>query len=362
MSRSWKSGDFDRQRLRGTVRHFAPAHAAENLQSVDLQRLFDAGKRLILLDVDHTIVQWHSEEFAPEIVEWVERAKAMGFGICIISNTHRPDRLMRLVAKLGVETVRGRIKPSRAMFRLALIKFGRKPEEAVMIGDQMMTDVLGANRSGIDAIWLRKMEGKEFGGTKVNRLIENFLTSRVYEALVTPETAYPRSEAALETPLGKQILRFALVGGVSFVIDTFFTYLLMRWISIGGVPMGTVFGRWLLASFPGTFAFAHGPAQAAAPIFGAIASFVAMTNSFLLNRAWTFEAATKAHRTEQAARFYPVAIVGNIFNALLFTLVFNALPTGTGHGILLAKAVAAAFVAVWNFLGQKLFAFRAVKP
>lgn len=358
---SWRSGDFDRTRLAGAMRPFAPAHATENLQSVDLDGLYARGKRLILLDVDHTLVQWHAEEFAPEVVAWVERAKGLGFGLCIISNTHRPDRLNRLADKLGIETVRGRIKPSRAMFRLALIKFGRKPEEAVMIGDQMMTDVLGANRSGIDAIWVRKMEGGEFGGTKVNRLIENFLRGHVYRALVLPERA-GNATAPIETPLGKQILRFAVVGGLAFAVNTLVTIFLMRVVHLGGEPMGRVFGRWLLANYPGPFAFANAPDKAAAPILGAVGAFVAMFVSFVLNRAWTFEATGKARKTEQAARFYAVAIVGAILNSILFGAFYNGMASHEGGAILAANVAAAIITAAWNFLGQRFFAFRKAKP
>ncbi len=359
---AWKSGDFDRTRLGGPVRHFAPAHAVENLPAIDLERLYERGKRLILLDVDNTLVQWKQEEFSPEVVAWIERAKALGFGLCIISNTHRLDRLERLRTTLGIETVRGRFKPSRAMFRLALIKFGRKAEEAVMIGDQMMTDIFGANRSGIDAIWVRKMEGKEFGGTRINRVIEGFLTSRVYEALVTPEVATPQPETPLATPLGKQILRFAVVGGISFVVDTLITYLLLRWISIGGEPMGEVFGRWLQTSYPSQFAFATAPERAAAPVLGAVSSLISMFVSFVLNRAWTFEASGRARRGSQALRFYAVAIVGAILNAILFSTFLNAMASHEGKAILFAKIGAAFLVAIWNFMGQKLFAFRDARP
>ncbi len=43
-------------------------------------------------------------------------------------------------------------KPSRPMFRMALQKAGCRNEEAVMVGDQVETDILGARRGGIDAI------------------------------------------------------------------------------------------------------------------------------------------------------------------------------------------------------------------
>ena len=356
MSKTWKSGDFDRQRLRGAVRVFAPAHAAENLQSVDLQRLFDGGKRLILLDVDHTIVQWHSEEFSPDVVDWVERAKAMGFGICIISNTHRPDRLMRLVEKLGVETVRGRIKPSRAMFRLALIKFGRKPEEAVMIGDQMMTDVLGANRSGIDAIWLRKMEGKEFGGTKVNRLIEGFLTSRVYEALVTPVDEPVGAQP--ERTLQNQLVKFALVGGTSFAIDYCVRMTLMFAVPYGDGRLSDAAGRWLQTTLPALFGRFDVPSDAFFPIASALAGTVSIANSFLLNRRWTFEIRGRQERADQLRRFLVVALTGKAMDVALSTFLNHTIPGDEKTSARIAIVVATLVVAVWNFLGQRLFAFR----
>lgn len=362
MSHTWRSGDFDRKRLSGAVRPFAPAQAADHLIQIDLERLWSGGKRLLLLDVDNTLVQWKKEDFAPEVIDWIERAKAMGFGICIISNTRRVERLGRIREALGVETVRGRFKPSRAMFRLALIKFKCKPEHAVMVGDQMMTDIFGANRAGIDAIWVRKMEGEEFKGTRINRAIERFLASHVYEALVSPEKPVPAGAPAIDTPLGKQILRFAIVGGASFAIDTLLTYFLMRWIKVGGEPMGDALGKWLTATAPGLFSFASGPAKAAAPILGGLASFVAMFNSFWFNRLWTFEASGKAHKAQQAARFYVVAVSGALLNALIFSAIYNGLSTRVGHTLLLAKVGAAAVVAVWNFVGQRTFAFRATKP
>ena len=84
--------------------------------------------------------------------------------------------------------------------------------------------------------------------------------------------------------------------------------------------------------------------------------------SFALNRAWTFEAAGKARRGEQAVRFFAVSIVGAALNALLFGLFFRLLPAHLASGILLANVAAAVVVAVWNFFGQKLFAFRDARP
>lgn len=357
----WRSGEFDRTRISSFFHPFLPAHAADSLEQIDLKKLWDAGKRLILVDVDNTLVQWKGEQFAPPVLDWLERAKAMGFDLCLVSNTKRLDRLSRLEKILAIPTVRGRFKPSRAMFRLALAKFRRKADEAIMIGDQLFTDILGANRTGIDAIWVRKMEAKEFGPTAFNRWMERRLTGTLYKALVLPESHVPLDPArptAAENTTVQQIARFLVVGVASFVIDTLVTYLLMKWIHLGGEPMGIVFGRWLLMRFPSVFGFANAADSAAAPIFGGIASFFAMLNSFVWNRLWTFEARGKDRKAAQAARFYAVSIIGSILNALLFSAIYNQLPHQARLSLAAAKVLAAFLAAFWNFFGQRYYAFR----
>lgn len=360
MSHRWQSGEFDRQRLHGSVRRFAPAHAAEHLTSIDLDGMWDRGKRLLLLDVDNTLVQWKTEEFAPEVVEWIERAKAKGFDICIISNTRREDRLARLSERLGVSTVRGRFKPSRAMFRLALIKFKRKPEEAIMVGDQMMTDVLGANRSGIDAIWVRKMEGKEFSGTRINRAIEGFLTSHIYEALVTPVDEAPGPEP--KRSLMNQLVKFLIVGGTSFVVDYCVTMTLMFAIPWDGGRLSEAAGAWLRRDFPSTFGHFSHASDAFLPVASVIAACFSIANSWIWNRRWTFEIRGKQERATQLRRFLTVALSGKLIDLIVRT-VLNAVLVGDPKADARIAIVVATFVAAfWNFAGQRLYAFRSKKP
>jgi putative flippase GtrA len=89
-----------------------------------------------------------------------------------------------------------------------------------------------------------------------------------------------------------------------------------------------------------------------------MASLVAMLNSFIWNRAWTFEAKGKDRKSAQVLRFYMVSITGAVLNAGLYGFFFSAFYT-FNRRILMAKVGAAAIVAVWNFFGQRYFAFKA---
>jgi HAD superfamily phosphatase (TIGR01668 family) len=364
VSKAWKSGDFDRKRISGVFHPFTPAHAADSLEQVDLQRLWDGGKRLILLDVDNTLVEWKGENFAPTILEWLERAKTMGFQLCILSNTRRVERLGRITQLLGVETVRGRFKPSRAMYRLALLKFHRKPAEAIMIGDQMMTDILGANRAGIDAIWVRKMAQKEFGPTRINRFMEGLLTGPIYKSLVTPideheDTPVVESAKPLaEKTVFHQFVKFAIVGATSFVVDFAITYFLMKVLHVGGVLLSDRVGETLRTAAPSLFSFAKDNLGAAAPVLGFAASLFAMLNSFVWNRLWTFEVRGKEERLKQMRRFYAVSLVGLVINNVVFTILFNIIPGHRTLSMFVGRAMGAMVAAVWNFLGSRHYAFK----
>jgi len=359
--RKWQSGRFDRRRIGRVYHRFTPAHAAESLNSIDLKALWDRGKRLLLLDVDNTLVQWHAHECSLTVLMWAKQAKSMGFDICIISNTNQLERLAKIAKSIGAETVRGRFKPSRSMYRLALIKFKRKPDEAIMIGDQLMTDVLGANRTGIEAIWVRRLEGKEFKGTSINRFMERMLTGAIYQALVTPVDEAPESiESERAKPIAQktlvhQIIKFGIVGSTSFAIDYGITYVLMNIVPSSNGLLSHEVGLTLMKDFPSLFYWAKGPNEAAAPILGSVAAFVAMTNSFFWNRSWTFEVKGKAERTAQMRRFYMISVLGQLINVAVFSALYNIIGN---HQLGIPKVVAACVGAVWNFSGQRFYAFR----
>ena len=58
-------------------------------------------------------------------------------------------------------------KPSTLMFRIALGRAGCTRKEAVMVGDQVDTDIAGAARAGIDAILVTSGVDKEAGGFRL---------------------------------------------------------------------------------------------------------------------------------------------------------------------------------------------------
>jgi dolichol-phosphate mannosyltransferase len=89
-------------------------------------------------------------------------------------------------------------------------------------------------------------------------------------------------------------------------------------------------------------------------LVAAVGAFcVAITNNFLLNRIWTFQA-SEGHAGFQAARFFAVSICGLAINLLLLYLLADV----AGMAELPAQAIAVAVVMPFNFLGNKLWTFK----
>jgi putative flippase GtrA len=89
-------------------------------------------------------------------------------------------------------------------------------------------------------------------------------------------------------------------------------------------------------------------------IAAVVAWLVAVVNNFVLNRHWTFDARDDLARS-QAPRFLAVSIVALGFSLLLLTLLVET----AGVAKVPAQALAVAASMPLNFLGNKLWTFRA---
>jgi len=118
-----------------------PSYVADSIFDLTPGTLRAKGIRLVLADLDNTLVSYEDALPSPAVY--------------VVSNSRKSRRCPDFCAALGVPCVRHAGKPGRAGFRRALREAGVKPQEAVMVGDQIFTDVLGANRAGVASILVK---------------------------------------------------------------------------------------------------------------------------------------------------------------------------------------------------------------
>lgn len=371
----FRTGQFNREQLSPFLRRFCPKQAVTSILEIHANDLVEGGKKLIMLDVDNTLLVWRSEDIPETTVKWIESMRSAGMQMCILSNTRNPGRLDRLAKTMGIPYYLGKFKPSTEMYERALQEFGVSADEAIMIGDQMFTDILGANRTGIDAIWVKQMAPVDFIGTKVSRLGERILRPRLYRAIMEEPGGDPDADlpvggtaafAMLSNPTVRQFIKFCIIGGTSMVVDLGIFYLLMFVVPLGGSLMSERLGAWLveqssiftsLATRDGVF----DAKLACVPFFKPISAGVAILNSFLWNRRWTFRIRGREHRSVQLRKFFAVALIGLLLNTIITTGLGNVIPGHPKRSLFVGQLIATVVVAFWNFFGQKLWTFRGAK-
>ncbi|HJN18710.1 MAG TPA: YqeG family HAD IIIA-type phosphatase [Armatimonadota bacterium] len=146
-----------------------PNQAVHRLTEVDVDALVERGITTILLDLDNTITSWRSLDVPDDLAAWVEEAKGK-CRVCIVSNTSKMQRLDKLKERMDLEAVGFASKPWG--FKKAMAKLDVKADEAIAIGDQLMTDVYGGNLAGCETVLVKPVSNDEFFGTYFIRLIE----------------------------------------------------------------------------------------------------------------------------------------------------------------------------------------------
>lgn len=119
--------------------------------------LLDEGYKLVLLDVDGTLRNRITRTVPEDILQWVRQCRKSGLFVCLVTNNRR-DRHSDLADDLELPLLASARKPTTTSFDFALEEFGVTPDEAVVIGNNPLTDILGAHRARIAAYLVRPVE------------------------------------------------------------------------------------------------------------------------------------------------------------------------------------------------------------
>lgn len=159
------------------MRLFRPTAIKPRIGDVTPQLLQRLGAGAVLLDVDNTIATYTSHEPAPGAVDWVKGLGAAGFRVVIVSNNYK-RRVAAFAARFGVEFISFAIKPLPFGYVRAARMLGLRCRDCAIIGDQIFTDVIGANLCGMRSVLLEPIEPEEGWTFRVRRYFERGLRDK----------------------------------------------------------------------------------------------------------------------------------------------------------------------------------------
>ncbi|HWT75903.1 MAG TPA: YqeG family HAD IIIA-type phosphatase [Mobilitalea sp.] len=141
------------------LRRFYPKRLAESSYAIDYEKLYQEGYRGILFDIDNTLVA-HGADATPRAIELFARLKRIGFQTCLISN-NSDARVSRFNKDIKTNYIFKANKPATRNYIKATKIMGTRINNTVFVGDQLFTDVYGANRIGMMTYLVKPIHPKE---------------------------------------------------------------------------------------------------------------------------------------------------------------------------------------------------------
>jgi len=125
----------------------------------------------LVLDLDNTLTTHDNPKPADGVLEWIKRMKDNCIKLMIVSNNH-PPRVKPFADMLGLDFVSEGRKPLTKGFREACIRMQLSKNEVAEVGDQIFTDVIGANLFGIKMLYVSPIEHEKTTFFKIKRKLE----------------------------------------------------------------------------------------------------------------------------------------------------------------------------------------------
>lgn len=130
----------------------------------------------VVLDVDNTLIDL-DKNLIKGVENWIEDLKKIGIKFCIVSNSNNLEKVKNVAKILDIPFIYFAKKPLKFGFKKASKVLGLKLENMSAVGDQILTDVVGANRCKMFSILVKPVNEKDYLITRIKRPLEKKIIS-----------------------------------------------------------------------------------------------------------------------------------------------------------------------------------------
>ena len=152
---------------------FYPTIYRESVDTIDFEKYRKQGYRALFFDIDNTLVG-HDAPANEKAIATIGSLKELGYEICLISNNHEP-RVKSFADAVGVKYVFEAGKPSGRGYQSAMKETSSDTENSLFIGDQLFTDIWGANNAGMKSILVKPLGPDPTWKLKMKRIGEKIV-------------------------------------------------------------------------------------------------------------------------------------------------------------------------------------------
>lgn len=164
---------------------YIPDIYQKSIYEIDYLKLSNQGIKCLLFDLDNTLVPFSVNEVNKRLRLFFSELKQKDFDIYIFSNSHK-SRVKNVAEELNLKYYFFARKPLKGNYKKVMYENDYNESQVAIIGDQILTDILGGNLVGITTILVNQISPKDSFVTKITRILEKIIIKRLrtYELFV----------------------------------------------------------------------------------------------------------------------------------------------------------------------------------
>ena len=144
------------------------------ISEISLEYINENHIKGLILDVDNTLIDY-DRNITEDTINWARMLKQNDIKMCILSNSNKHEKVREVAAKLDMEYSYFAMKPFKSGFKKAQKMLNLESKNIAVVGDQIFTDVIGANRMNMHSILVEPIAEKDILVTLIKRPLENFI-------------------------------------------------------------------------------------------------------------------------------------------------------------------------------------------
>lgn len=140
-------------------KRFYPREYYTSTYSIDFEKYYHMGYRSVIFDIDNTLVE-HDAPADERAARLIRKLRTIGYKVCFLSNNDE-ERVAGFNENLGAQYIYKAGKPSAKGYVKAMDLMGTDRSNTLFVGDQIFTDIWGANNAGIRSVLVQPIAKHE---------------------------------------------------------------------------------------------------------------------------------------------------------------------------------------------------------
>lgn len=158
---------------KGMFEQFYPNDYVDSTYGIHFEDYYKKGFRGVIFDIDNTLVE-HGAPADACAIAFFDRMRELGYSVIMISNNKEP-RVKTFCDAVGAPYIYKAGKPGVKSYLKAMEMMGTNDGNTLFVGDQLFTDIWGANRAGIYSILVKPIHPKEEIQIVLKRFLEKIV-------------------------------------------------------------------------------------------------------------------------------------------------------------------------------------------